>query len=278
MKGSFRVGEWLIRPELWRIVGRGKSVRVEPKVMQVLEALAESAGEMVPREELIRGVWEGAFVTDDVLTRCISILRKIFDDRRSRPRVIETISKRGYRLIAPVARADASRDANHLLAVLPFVRADGDAEAESWCEALVEAVIETLTDVPRLRVSAWSTLLGFLGGNEDPLAVARALGAEAALAGRAVRRGGRLTLFVELAEVANSWRLWGARYESNPAAGMGFPGVEDFARQIAAQIRAKLIAGEASPSSTGSPADSEALETEGTDEAEWLEVLETSPT
>jgi DNA-binding winged helix-turn-helix (wHTH) protein len=276
MKGSFRVGEWLIRPDLGRIASPRKSVRVEPKVMQVLEVLAENAGEMVPREELISRVWPGVFVTDDVLTRCISVLRKVFEDRRSEPRVIETISKRGYRLIAPVRSADESRGANRLLAVLPFSHPDGDAEAKRWSEALTETVIETLADIPRLRVKAWSTVLRFQNDAADPLAVARELGADAALVGRALRRGGRLTIFAELVEVAHGWWLWGARYGVQPAEGLS-PAVENFALQIAAKIREKLIPRETGASSRPASADSEMLETESPDESPWREVLETSP-
>lgn len=277
MRGSFRVGEWLIRPELGRIASSRKSVRVEPKVMQVLEVLAENAGEMVPREELIRRVWPGVFVTDDVLTRCISVLRKVFDDRRTEPQVIETISKKGYRLITPVRRGDESRDQTRLLAVMPFARPDGDAEAERWSEALTEAVIETLTDVPRLRIKGWSAVLRFQDDAADPLAVARTLGAHAALVGRTLRRGNRLTIFTELVEVANGWRLWGARYGVQPAESLS-PAVENFALQIAANIREKLIPRERGAASRAASTGSEMLETETPDESQWYEVLEPSPT
>ncbi len=277
MKGSFHVGEWLIRPELGRIAGPRKSVRVEPKVMQVLEVLVQNAGEMVAREELIRRVWPYVFVTDDVLTRCISVLRKVFEDSRSEPQMIETISKRGYRLIAPVRLAAESREANRLLAVLPFSHPEGDAEAERWSEALTHAVIETLTDIPRLRVKAWSTVLRFRGDAADPLAAARELGADAALVGRALRRGDGLTMFTELVEVANGWRLWGARYGVQPGENLS-PAVRNFALQIAANVREKLIPRETGAASRAASAGSELLETETPDECQWYEVLEPSPT
>jgi len=276
MKGSFRVGEWLIRPELGRIASSRKSVRVEPKVMQVLEVLAESAGEMVPREELIQAVWPGVFVTHDVLTRCISMLRRVFEDSRTEPQVIETISKKGYRLIAPVRRGDASQDATRLLAVMPFARTDSDAEAERWSEALTEAVIETLTEIPRLRIKAWSTVLRLKDDAADPLAAARALGAHAALVGRTLRRGDGLAIFVELVDVANGWRLWGARYNVQAGANLS-PVVANFALQIAANIREKLIPRETAAASPAAPAGSEMLGTETPDESHWHEVLETSP-
>jgi Tol biopolymer transport system component/DNA-binding winged helix-turn-helix (wHTH) protein len=92
----------LVQPALNRIVGPEPqtSVQVEPKVMEVLLCLAAAPGEVVSREQLIDRVWQGAFVSDDVLTRSIGQLRRVFGDDPERPRVIETIRKRGYRLVA----------------------------------------------------------------------------------------------------------------------------------------------------------------------------------
>jgi Tol biopolymer transport system component/DNA-binding winged helix-turn-helix (wHTH) protein len=102
----FGVGEWTVQPSLNRLARGGEEVRVEPKVMQVLEALAETPGEVVTREALVAKVWSGVFVSDDVLHRAIRELRRAFGDDTASPQYVETIRKRGYRLIAPV-RFDA---------------------------------------------------------------------------------------------------------------------------------------------------------------------------
>jgi len=70
--------------------------------MQVLVCLAEHTGEPVSKEELMKTVWPDTFVTDDVLTRSVSELRRVFEDDAKDPRVIQTIPKRGYRLLAAV--------------------------------------------------------------------------------------------------------------------------------------------------------------------------------
>lgn len=99
---EFRLAGRLIQPQLNRIVFEDRTLQVEPKIMQVLVCLAQRPGEVVAKEELIERVWEGVFVTDDVLVRAISELRKALGDGDgSRPRVIETIRKRGYRLLVP---------------------------------------------------------------------------------------------------------------------------------------------------------------------------------
>jgi len=104
VNSSFRVGEFLIEPQLNNISLDGKSVHVEPKVMQVLSCLALSAGEVIAKEQLIKIVWADTFVGDDVLTRAISELRKVFRDDSKEPRYIQTIPRTGYRLIAPVVQ------------------------------------------------------------------------------------------------------------------------------------------------------------------------------
>jgi Tol biopolymer transport system component/DNA-binding winged helix-turn-helix (wHTH) protein len=103
LQDTFRIGEaYHVEPSLNRVTGPNGITRLEPKVMLVLVCLAERAGQMVPKERLMASVWADTAVGDDVLTRAISELRRLFEDDPKQPRVIETIPKAGYRLIAPV--------------------------------------------------------------------------------------------------------------------------------------------------------------------------------
>jgi TolB-like protein/DNA-binding winged helix-turn-helix (wHTH) protein len=106
MQGDFRVADWLVQPRLGTITetGNHKTVRLEPKVMQVLVCLADHSGDVVDKDQLIRTVWADTFVSDDVLTKCISELRRVFADDAREPRFIQTIPKVGYRLIARVTQ------------------------------------------------------------------------------------------------------------------------------------------------------------------------------
>jgi Tol biopolymer transport system component/DNA-binding winged helix-turn-helix (wHTH) protein len=102
VKRDFRLAEWTVQPELNCVTKGSELIRIEPKVMHVLVELSTRAGEVVPKEGLMRSVWANTFVGDDVLFRCISELRRVFNDNPRSPQVIQTISKMGYRLIAPV--------------------------------------------------------------------------------------------------------------------------------------------------------------------------------
>jgi TolB-like protein/DNA-binding winged helix-turn-helix (wHTH) protein len=106
VNGDFRVGPWLVKPGLNHISQNGSSVRVEPKVMGVLVCLASQPGEPVSKETILKSVWPDTFVSDDVLIRSVSELRRVFEDDAREPRFIETIPKRGYRLVAAVGPAN----------------------------------------------------------------------------------------------------------------------------------------------------------------------------
>jgi DNA-binding winged helix-turn-helix (wHTH) protein len=102
MNSPFYMGSWLVEPLLNRISTNGEVVHLEPKVMQALLHLSEHPGSLVPKNDLLKAVWPDAFVTDDVLTRCVFELRKALRDNPRSPQYIQTVHKRGYQLIAPI--------------------------------------------------------------------------------------------------------------------------------------------------------------------------------
>ena len=105
---NFRVGEWLVRPQLNEISNHNRAMRIEPKVMEVLVCLASRAGEVVSKEVLIQTIWSDRFVTDEVITTTIWELRKALGDDARNPRFIQTVPRNGYRLIAPILLEEPS--------------------------------------------------------------------------------------------------------------------------------------------------------------------------
>ena len=98
-----------MRPSLGEIQLGPERVHIEPRSMQVLLALAANPSKVIPKQELIEAVWGDAFVSDEVLTHAIWDLRRAFGDNASDPEFIQTIPKRGYRLIAPVKPTEPMR-------------------------------------------------------------------------------------------------------------------------------------------------------------------------
>jgi DNA-binding winged helix-turn-helix (wHTH) protein len=113
---DFTVGEWVAQPSLNSIAQPGTTRHLEPQVMDLLTFLARSAGRVVSKDAIIDGVWQGRFISESTLTRSIADLRRALGDDQRTPRYIETIPKRGYRLVArvsadEVALGAAQRDA-----------------------------------------------------------------------------------------------------------------------------------------------------------------------
>ncbi len=104
---ELRVGDWLVDSALNEVRRGDEAIRLEPKAIEVLVYLAGKAGDVVGREALLSAVWPGVVVGDDALTQAIAKLRKALGDEAHSPRYIETISKRGYRLLAPVGGGEA---------------------------------------------------------------------------------------------------------------------------------------------------------------------------
>lgn len=100
---SFSLGSWKIEPQTGSVIGpSGETGHLEPKVTEVLLRLAENANQVVTREQLLDVVWHGRVGSDEQLTRAISELRRAFHDDPNHPTYIETVPKRGYRLIQTV--------------------------------------------------------------------------------------------------------------------------------------------------------------------------------
>ena len=98
---AYSLGAWTVIPERNVLKRDGASVSVTPKSMAVLECLVAADGQVVSRDELHAAVWAGGVVTDDALTQCIVELRKALGDSARDPRYIETITKKGFRIVAP---------------------------------------------------------------------------------------------------------------------------------------------------------------------------------
>lgn len=118
MNARFLIGDWLVEPELNTISKAGETRHLEPKVMQVLLQLASYPGQVLSKERLIELVWPDTFVSEDALTRCISVLRRETRDDPHTPRYIQTISKVGYRLVSEVQPIEEpSAEGNHVIPV-----------------------------------------------------------------------------------------------------------------------------------------------------------------
>jgi TolB-like protein/DNA-binding winged helix-turn-helix (wHTH) protein len=144
---TYQIGVWLVDPSLNTVSQDGKTTHLEPKVIEVLVCLAQHPGETLPKDKLLQTVWPDTFVTEDVLTRSISELRRVFEDDAKDPHIIQTIPKRGYRLLAPVqvANGNAHRERSAFATEVPTQRAERPARRYRLSSAAAVLVLAAVT-------------------------------------------------------------------------------------------------------------------------------------
>ena len=108
---NFHVADWYVDVDSNRIQSGQQDIKLESRVMTLLVYLAENQGSVVSREQLEADVWSGRVISYDALTSCITRLRKVLGDDSRKPVYIETVPKKGYRLIAPVSWNNADNTA-----------------------------------------------------------------------------------------------------------------------------------------------------------------------
>ena len=148
----------------------GEPVELEPKALDVLLYLIDNRDRLVTKEELLDVVWKDTFVTPNVLTRAVTLIRKAVGDDADAPRMIETVAKRGYRFIAPVESEPARSEESAASPIAPVVisaPAAGEGGRRRWPMLVGLALIAAIATVTLVV-----TMLNRPQANGAPAAVA----------------------------------------------------------------------------------------------------------
>lgn len=121
------------------------------------------------------------------------------------------------RLRTSEARRITRSDPIDSLAVMPFVNASEDPNAEYLSDGITETIINSLSQLSQLRVMARSTVFRYKGKEIDPIEVGSDLDVRAVMLGRVLQVGDQLVIKTELVDVADGSQLWGAQYNRKPA-------------------------------------------------------------
>lgn len=130
-----KVGEWLVDVEsnqMQLLEDSNQQVIFEPKVMNVLACLIEHAGQVVSTETLIERCWPNQFLSDNPLHKCINQLRKAFKDSSRSSSYIQTVPKRGYRLLAAVDTEFVQQESLEASNPYPGPRAFNESESRHF--------------------------------------------------------------------------------------------------------------------------------------------------
>ena len=212
-------GEWDVDLCAGQLYKRGLKVSLRDQSFQVLAALLERPGEVVPREDLRKRLWSDDVFVDfeNNLNSAVARLREVLGDSAERPRFIETLPKRGYRFIARVAGpTEAGPTRKVRLAVLPFANLSGDPAEEYFSDGMTEEMISHLAGLApdRLGVIARTTAMHYKGSHKDVGQVGRELGLDYVLEGSVRREGDQVRITAQLIQVRDQTHIWSQTYDA----------------------------------------------------------------
>ena len=172
---------------------------------------------------------------EPILIRC---LRKRAADRFQEMRdvraALEALRTPTQALPAQAMRAEAS------IAVLPFANLSADKENEYFSDGLAEEIINALSHVRGLKVTARTSAFAFRGENQDIRKIAETLNVRTILEGSVRRAGSRIRVSAQLINAADGYHLWSERYDAEIAD--VFAVQDEIASSIAGALKLKLSA------------------------------------
>ena len=201
----FSFGRFEVEVDRARVRRDGQPVALRPKTFALLVHLADRAGTVVGKQELMDAVWPGLVVTDDSLTQAISELRGALDDREQQ--LIKTVPKRGYLFDAAVGPT-----------LMPFTDLS-EPPAPHLALAIDTGLSTDLGRLADIRVTPRGSAAA-LGNSAsvDLKRVAGELGARFVVTGTVRRDGERLQVNTQLVRTDDGTLLWADRFEYASAA------------------------------------------------------------
>jgi len=223
-----------------RLLWRGDTLLdVPPKAVELLAVLVAEAGQVVPKNELLRRAWPETFVEEANLSVNVSILRRTLGNRADGKPWIQTVPRRGYRFVGSVVE---TQPPPRSLAVLPFRPLAGEAADESLGLGMADALVARLAATRRVEVRPTSAIRRFSHVDVDPVEAGRQLKVDAVLDGRYQHSGSRLRITAQLQRVAGPTPIWAERFDVEA---VDLFAVEDaIAERLASVLVAELSAEE----------------------------------
>ncbi len=265
----FRLLDLLVYPDRSVLVGPQGERHLEPKVMSLLVHLADQAPAVVPRNTLLDSVWAGVVVSDQVLTRCVSELRKVLGEKAGVPQYIETIPKRGYCLKhqpealneiaeSPKLMLNLLRDDLDTVSVLPLQPLGEEEQGVMYGTGFSRDLTQLLSLVPGIRVAASSSVEHLSRGSHGPFEIAEMLGSRYVVSGSMEFRAGAFRMRIELVDVQTHRQLWSQRYDEQ--IGQFFEVQDQLSQRIARSLCSALAAGKVQDMASRAPFDPSVFE------------------
>jgi TolB-like protein len=226
MDTVYAFGPFCLDPSA-EILFRGAApLPVGRRAVGVLRALLERPGVPVSKDALMQAAWPGLAVEEGNLTVQIAALRRVLASEPGGESWIETLPRRGYRFIGPVAgpgdpavstaaRAEPAPQLSDRpsIAVLPFQNMSEAPDQEYFVDGMVEEIITALSRIRRLFVIARNSTFTYKGRAVDVRQVGKELGVSYVLEGSVRRVGNRVRIAAQLLDATSGAHLWAGRFD-----------------------------------------------------------------
>ena len=225
-----------------RLTNGGRVVALEPKTFDVLTVLIRNAGRLVTKQHLLDEIWSGSFVAEGILSVHVARLRLALGGRDAHAPYIETVPRSGYRFTAtltPTRGAPRPAVDQPSIAVLPFADMSPGRDHEWFSDGLSEEIINALTQLPGLRVTARTSAFAFRGKEQDITRIAEALRVRTILEGSVRRAGDRIRVTANLISAEDGHHLWSERYDRQFTDIVAIQ--DDIASAIATSLQVRLM-------------------------------------
>jgi TolB-like protein len=225
MSAIYHLGPFRLDAKAEMLFRGADPIALGQRAVALLCLLVQRAGAPVSKDELMAAAWPGLAVEEGNLTVQIAALRRVFEEAEGGG-WIETLPRRGYRYVGPVAapqppgQAAAAETSPTLslpdkpsIAVLPFANLGGDPAQDYFGDGVVEDIITGLSRIKWLFVIARNSSFTYKGRAVDVKQVGRELGVRYVLQGSVRKTDGRIRITAQLADAASGVHLWAERFD-----------------------------------------------------------------
>jgi TolB-like protein/Tfp pilus assembly protein PilF len=225
---SYTLGPFRLDTDVEVLFRGSEPAALGQRAVALLRVLVERSGEVLSKDVLLDAAWSGLAVEESNLTVQMAALRRVLGEVSGGERWIETLPRRGYRFVGPVARKEEGGRPTSLptegspalpdrpsIAVLPFQNLSGDPEQDYFADGMVEDIIGALSRIRWLFVIARNSSFTYKGRAVDVRQVGRELGVRYVLEGSVRKAANRVRIAGELIDASSAAHLWADRFDGS---------------------------------------------------------------
>jgi DNA-binding winged helix-turn-helix (wHTH) protein len=221
--------DWVVEPQLNQLVRKERVCRLEPQAMDVLSHLLEEPGRVVSIQELLETYWRDRAAAPSMVAKRISQIRHSLGDDARRPKYIETIPKRGYRVVAQVSRREATHDHDEIstrkrsirsLAVLPLVNLTADLVDDKIAIGICAELIAELASMAWLDVASLTSSTHHSLTKLSLPEIAEQLEVDCIVEGSVTHEAGHYRINIQLIDVHSDKSVWSHKFDEEDSSAL----------------------------------------------------------